>query len=68
MSFEPHYINTYIIQLMCLFIIWNILFICIGKLYGLYSELNTSYMTNTRYNNIKTTQKYVNMLLCKKMK
>jgi hypothetical protein len=55
MSFEPHYINTYIIQLMCLFIIWNILFICIGKLYGLYSELNTSYMTNTRYNNIKTT-------------
>ena len=43
MSFELHYINTYIIQLMCLFIIWNILFICIGKLYGLYSELNTPY-------------------------
>jgi hypothetical protein len=53
MSFEPHYINTYIIQVLCLILILNIIFICIEKLYKFDYSLRIHDTVKNKKNSLK---------------
>ena len=55
MSYEPHYINSYIILLSCLFLILYILLMCIEKVYGLFGEFKYSLYDSTSNNKYKRT-------------